>query len=194
LILERIRKMEEQLLTLEATRSSLSDANQALERQIVEKNAETSARMMAEWRVRALEPLLGLSETQKQSLIDLWARWNREDAGKPASRDTWIAREQDFRSRLSVEQAAKLHDLSVQTTQAQWGNLGRTIGSMIGASKEDQTRLQQALGDYRPANTMLLPEGYGVDWPGMLREGAARLQPMLSQDQLSKLGRYLSPK
>jgi hypothetical protein len=189
LIEERIRKMEERLLTLETKRNTLSGANQELERQIVEKSAETSARMMAEWRVRSLEQFLGLSETQKQTLIDLWTRWGREDALKAAARETWLSREQDFRSVLSAEQQAKQHENAVQTSQAQWNNLGRTIASYVGASKEDQTRFQQTLGDFRPANAMLLPEGYGADWQGMMRDGMSRLQPLLSQDQLTKLGR-----
>jgi hypothetical protein len=41
---------------------------------------------------------------------------------------------------------------------------------------------------------MLLPEGYGADWGGLMREGASRLQPLLSQDQLTKLGRYVVPR
>ncbi len=191
LIEERIRKMEERLLELEVKRSSLNDANQALEKQVVEKQLEGYARMMAESRVRYLEPLLGLSETQKQSLLDLWTKWQRQDAGKPAARETWLSREQDFRSLLSAEQAAKLHETTVQTTRAQWNNLGRTIGTMVGASLEDQTRFQQTLGEYRPSNAMLLPEGYGADWVGLMREGTGRLQQMLSQDQMAKLGRYL---
>jgi hypothetical protein len=191
---ERIRKMEEQLLTLETKRNSLGDANQALERQIAEKSAETSARMMADWRVRALEPLLGLSETQKQSLLELWTKWYREDSGRTAGRETWLSREQDFRARLGTEQAAKLHDTTVQQTQALWTHLGRTIGAMIGAPKEEQSRLQQALGDYRPATTMLLPEGYGADWGGLMQEGASRLQPILSQDQMTKLSRFFPPR
>jgi hypothetical protein len=191
LIEERIRRMEERLLGLEGKRNTLAGANQELERQILEKNAEASARMMAEWRVRSLEPLLGLSEAQKATLLDLWTKWQREDAAKAASRETWLSREQDFRSVLGAEQAAKMHESAVQQTQALWNNVGRTIGTMVGASKEDQTRYQQTLGDFRPANAMLLPEGYGADWPGMMREASSRLQPLLSQDQTAKLNRYV---
>ena len=188
---DRIRKMEERLLGLEAKRNALSGANQEMEKQIVEKNAEASARMMAEWRVRNWEQLLGLSETQKQALIEMAARWTREDAGKPAGRETWLSRENDLRSRLSVEQAARLHDTTVAQSQQMWNHLGRTIGGMVGASKEDQTRFQQTLGDYRPSNAMLLPEGYGADWPGMMREGSSRLQQVLSSDQMAKLNKFV---
>lgn len=188
---ERLLKMEEKLLTLETKRSSLAGANQELERQIIAKNTALSARTMAEWRVRNWEQLLGLSETQKQTLIDLCTEWGREDAGRPASRDTWLSRESDLRSRLSVEQAAKLHNTAVTQSQQMWNYLGGAIGGMIGASKEDSLRFQQVLGDYRAPNVMLLPEGHGADWPGMMREGSSRLQPVLSSDQMAKLSRFI---
>jgi exonuclease VII large subunit len=191
LIEERIRKMEERLLSLETKRNALAGANQDLEKQVLEKNAEASARVMAEWRVRTWEQLLGLSETQKQALLEMATRWTREDAGKQAGRETWLSREGDLRSRLSAEQSARLHESAVTQSQQMWNQLGRSIGSMVGASKEDQTRFQQTLGDYRPANAMLLPEGYGADWPGMMREGSNRLQPVLSSDQMAKLNRFI---
>ncbi|HVR87875.1 MAG TPA: hypothetical protein VMU54_26390 [Planctomycetota bacterium] len=191
IIEERIRKMEERLLALEAKKTSLSGSNQEMERQISEKIAEQSARTQAEWRVRAWEALLGLSETQKQMLVDLLTQWGKEDAGHPADRETWLLRESELRSRLSVEQAAKLHESSVTQGQQMWNFLGRSIGSMIGASRDEMTRFQQVLGDYRVPSAMLLPEGYGSDWPGMLREGASRLQPVLSSDQMAKLGRFI---
>jgi len=59
------------------------------------------------------------------------------------------------------------------------------------ASKDEQTKFQQTLGDYRAPNTMLLPEGYGADWPGLMREGSSRLQPLLSADQTAKLSRFV---
>ncbi|MBI3858082.1 MAG: hypothetical protein HY293_20570, partial [Planctomycetes bacterium] len=155
------------------------------------KQAEFSARNMAEWRVRNWEQLLGLSETQKQSLIELCTRWAREDAGRLPSRDAWLQREVDLRSRLSAEQSAKLHDTASTQSQQMWGYLGKSIGSMVGASREEQVRFQQTLGDWRAPNTMLLPEGYGADWAGMMREGSTRLQPVLSADQMAKLGRYV---
>ena len=188
---DRIRKMEEKLLALEAKKAVLAGANQDLEKQVAERNAELSARTMAEWRVRNWEQLLGLSETQKQSLIDLCAKWPREDAGRPASRETWLAREEDLRSRLSVEQSATLHASTAAQSQQMWNNLGRTIGGMVGASKEDQTRFQQTLGDFRAPNAMLLPEGHGADWPGQMREASVRLQPALSTEQMAKLGRFI---
>ncbi|HVE42604.1 MAG TPA: hypothetical protein VNM14_22180 [Planctomycetota bacterium] len=191
LIEERVRKMEERLLALEVKRNTLAGANQELERQVLEKTAETSARMMAEWRVRNLDQQLGLSETQKQTLTDLWAKWNREDAGKAAGRETWLSREQDLRSQLSAEQAAKMHETAVQQTQTIWNSVGRSIAHMVGASKEDQTRFQQTMGDFPAANAMLLPEGYGADWAGMMREGSSRLKPLLSQDQMTKLNRFV---
>jgi hypothetical protein len=191
LIEDRIRKMEEKLLALETQKAALSGSNQDIERQINEKNAEMSARTLAEWRVRAWEGLLGLTETQKQSLIDLCTQWGREDAGHLAGRDTWLARESELRSRLSVEQSAKLHESTVTQSQQMWSYLGKSIGSMVGASKDETLRFQQVLGDYRVPSTMLLPEGYGADWPGMLREGSARLQSVFSSDQVAKLGRFI---
>jgi hypothetical protein len=191
IIEERIRKMEERLVTLEAKKTVLSGSNQEMERQINEKNAELSARALAEWRVRAWETLLGLGESQKQALIDLFTQWGREDAGRAAGRDTWLLRESELRSRLSVEQAAKLHESSVAQGQQLWNTLGRTIGSMVGASREEAIRFQQVLGDFRVPSAMMLPEGYGADWPGMLREGSSHLQPVMSPDQMAKLGRFI---
>ncbi len=188
---ERIRKMEEKLLALETKRNTLAGGNQELERQLAEKQGELSARTMAEWRVRTLEQQLDLNSTQKQALIDLWAGWAKKDGGRPADRETWLQREAEVRSQLSVEQAARLHENAATQSQQMWANLGRSIGSMVGASKEDQTRYQQTLGDYRAPNAMLLPEGYGADWPGMMREALGRLRPMLSADQVAKLDRFV---
>jgi hypothetical protein len=188
---DRIRKMEEKLLELEAKRNTLAGGNQELERQLMERQAELSARTMAEWRVRTLEQMLGLSATQKQALLDLWTGWVKKDAGRPADRETWLQRETDVRAQLSVEQQARLHDNAATQSQQMWANLGRSIGSMVGASKDEQTRYQQTLGDYRAPNAMLLPEGYGADWPGMMRDASGRLRPMLSADQLAKLDRFV---
>jgi hypothetical protein len=188
---ERVRRLEEKLLALETKRTALSTSNQDLERQLSERAAELSARAMAEWRIRMWESLLGLSDTQKRALLELWTAWGKEDGGRPAGPDTWLSRESELRSRLSVEQTAKLHVSAVTQSQQLWGNLGRSIGSMVGASADEATRYQQLLGDFRAPNAMLLPEGYGADWPGMLREGASRLQPVLSSDQMAKLGRFM---
>ena len=191
IIEDRIRKLEEQLLALEAKKSALSGSNQDMERQINRKNAELSARTVAEWRVRSWEALLGLGETQKQALIDLCMQWGKEDAEHPADRETWLLRESELRSRLSVEQAAKLHESSVSQGQQMWNYLGMSIGNMVEASRDETIRFQQVLGDYRIPSAMLLPEGYGADWPGMLREGSSRLQSVFSPDQRAKLGRFI---
>ena len=187
----RIRKMEEKLLTLEAKKTTLSDDNRELERQIASKYADLSVRTMAEWRVRNWEQLLGLSAAQKQSLLELCSRWNREDVGRPAGQEEWLARESELRSRLSVEQSARLHDTAASQSQAQWKNLGNSIGNMVGASTDEATRLRQILGDYAPPNAMLLPEGHGADWPGLMREGRDRLQSVLAPDQKAALSRFL---
>lgn len=186
----RIRLMEEKLLALETKRDALAAANQELEKQIGEKQAEATARQQAEWRVRQWEQMLGLTETQKQALMELWTQWIRADGGRPQSKETWQARESELRSRLSVEQAGKLHASAAQQSQQMWSYLGRSIAGMVGAPKEDYTRFQQTLGDWRPPSQMLLPEGHGADWPGMMREGAARLQSVLSPDQTARLNRY----
>lgn len=187
LILERIRRMEEKVLELELKRASLVNGNQDLEKQVSQKSADLSARMMAEWRVRMLDAVVGLSETQKQSLLELWTQWLRDDAGRPAGREAWLAREVDLRSSLSVEQAARLHDSTSAQVRQMWSTVGRTIGGMIGASKDDQTRFQQTLGDYRAPNTMLMSEAYGADWTGLMREASGLLRPVLSADQSAKL-------
>jgi hypothetical protein len=188
----RIRLMEEKLLGLESKRDALLASNQDMERQIGEKHAEANARQQAEWRVRQWEQMLGLSENQKQALMDLWTAWVKADGGRPQSRETWQARESELRSRLTVEQAGKLHDTAATQSQQMWNYLGRTIAGMVGAPKEDYTRFQQTLGDWRAPNQMLLPEGHGADWPSLLKEGTGRLQPMLSSDQLARLNRYSS--
>jgi hypothetical protein len=188
---ERIRLMEAKMVTLEAKRDELAAANQDLERQIGEKNAEATARVMAEARVTGWGFLLGLTEAQKQSLLELCTQWHRADAGRSPNRDTWLGRENELRSRLSVEQAAKLHDHAALQSQSMWNYLGRTLGSMIGASKEDQTKFQQTLGTWQAPSAMLLPEGYGADWPGMMKEGSARLQPLLTSDQVARLNKVV---
>jgi len=184
---ERIRLMEQKLLALEAKRAELTSSNQDLERQITDKQTEASSRMLGEWRVRQWEQLLGLTETQKQSLIELCTRWAKEDGGRPAARETWLQREDDLRARLSVEQAGRLNESAAKQSQLQWNNLGRSLGSMIGANKDEILRYQQTLGDWRPDGGMLLPEGHGADWTGLMKEGTNRLQSVLTPDQLSKL-------
>jgi len=191
LIEQRIRLMEAKVVSLEAKRDELAAANQDLERQIGERNAEASARVMAEARVSTWGFLLGLTEAQKQSLVELCTQWHKADAGRSPNRDTWITRENELRSRLSVEQAAKLHDHVTLQSQSMWNHLGRALGGMIGASKEDQTKFQQTLGNWQAPSAMLLPEGYGADWPGMMREGSARLQPVLTSDQTAKLNKVV---
>lgn len=191
LILDRIRRMEERLQTLETRKQTLARSNEEMERKVAEKLVDTSARMMAEWRVRAWEQQLRLSETQKQALMEIVTRWQREDAGKPAGRETWLGRESELRSRLSVEQASALQESAIAACRQQWAFLGQTIGGMVGASTEDQARFKQSLGDYIAPNAMLLPEAHGWDWPGMLREGAGRLRPGLTSDQLTRLDRFV---
>jgi len=191
LLRERIRRLEERARDLEARRGGLVAANQELERQAREKGAEATAGAMATWRVRMLESLLSLTPDQKQMLTELWTTWLKEDAGGPPSRDTWLVREGDLRARLSVEQMAKLHD-SVSTQSRQiWSMMGNSLGSILGASREDQIRFQQTLGSFPLSNSMLLPEPYGADWPGMMKEAAARLRSGLSADQTAKLDRAL---
>ena len=187
---ERIRVMEEKLLALETRKAEILASNQDLERQIADKQSEFTARSMAEARVRQWEHLLGLTETQKQSLIDLCTKWAKEDAVRAPGRDTWFQRENDLRARLSAEQAGRLHDSVAKQSQQMWGHLGRSLAAMAGAPKEDHLRFQQTLGTWSPETTMLLPEGHGADWPGMMKEGISRLQPLLTAEQLAKLSRF----
>jgi hypothetical protein len=188
---ERIQQLEERLLDLDLRRNALAVANQDLERQIREKSAESSARMMADWRVRSLEGQLGLSAAQKQALTELWTKWGREDAGRSADRASWLSREADIRSRLTAEQAAALHDLASLQARQQWSSLGTTLGTMVGASRDEQTRLQQTLGELPVPNTMLLPEAYGADWTAMMKQASGLVQPLLSSDQRAKLDRFV---
>jgi hypothetical protein len=191
-IQERILRMEERARELESKRDTLAANNKDLEKDIARKTAELSARTMAEWRVKAWEGTLGLSDSQKRALVDLLAQWGREDAGGPATSQTWISREGDLRSQLTVEQAAKLHDLSTSQAQLQWKYMGMTLGSMAGASNTDFSRFQQPLGDLRFPQDMVLPEAHGADYQGMLREAALRVRPVLSADEASRLDRFVS--
>src|SRR4029453_493312 len=161
---DRIRMMEEKMLALETKKAEITESNQDLERQLVEKQAEATARMMGQARVLQWEQLLGLTETQKQSLMELCTLWAKQDAVRPPTRETWLRREDDLRRRLSAEQAGKLNETTSKQSQMMWSMLGRSLGSMIGASKEEMTRFQQTLGDWRPNGAMLLPEGYGASW------------------------------
>lgn len=187
---DRIRKMEEKLLALETKKTEIEASNQDLERQLVEKQTEATARAMGEARVNQWQHLLGLTETQRQSLTELCTLWAKQDAFRPPTRETWLRREDELRARLSAEQAGKLNETTSKQSQMMWSMLGRSLGSMIGASKEEMTRYQQTLGDWRPDGAMLLPEGHGADWPGMMKEGTSRLQPLLTPDQMAKLVRF----
>jgi len=191
IIRERIRLMEERLLDLDLRRGDLAAANQDLERQIREKSSEASARMMADWRVRSLEALLGLSADQKRALAELWTKWGKEDGGRPADRATWLSREAELRPRLTAEQAATLHENSSLQARQQWAFMGTTLGSMVGASRDEQTRMQQTLGELPIPSTMLLPEAYGADWPTMMKQASGLAQPLLSADQRAKLDRFV---
>lgn len=186
----RVRQLEERLLELEAKRDEIAAANRELEKQVTEKWAEASARTTAEWRVKSWETLIALGESQKQSLIELCTKWGREDAGRPAGRDAWVARETELRSRLTVEQAARLSENSATQSGRMWSNMGRSLGSMVGATKDEQTRIQQTLGDLRLPADMLFPEAHGGDWPGLLREATARARPMLTPEQTARLEKY----
>lgn len=189
-ILERIRLMEEKVRELASKRDLLTASNAEIEKQVREKTAEQSARSRAEHQVQMWQ-WLGLGETQKQALIDLWARWFREDAGGQAGRDAWLAREAELRARLSGEQAAKVQENVATQAQNSWARMGKMIAGMVGGAKDDHARFQQALGDFRPAGGMILPEAYGADWNSLMREASNRLRPMLSTDQTAKLDRYV---
>ncbi len=186
-IQERLRKMEERLRELETKRDELSASNKELEKQVTEKWTEASAKSMAEWRVKSWEALLGLSETQKQSLLELCTQWGKQDAGRPADAATWLAREGDVRSRLTAEQAAKLNDTATAQANRMWSTMGRSLGSMAGAGKEEQTRLQQSLGDFRAPADMLLPEAHGADWNGLLHDALGRVKSSLTPEQTARL-------
>jgi len=187
---DRIRKMEEKVFALETRKAEITESNQDLERQLVEKQAEATARMMAQARVLQWEQLLGLTEAQKQSLMELCTLWAKQDAVRPPTRETWLRREDDLRARLSAEQAGRLNESTSKQSQMMWNMMGRSLGSMIGASSDDMTRYQQTLGDWRPDGAMLLPEGHGADWPGMMKEGTSRLQPLLTPEQMAKPTRF----
>jgi hypothetical protein len=190
-IQSRVRELEARLRELEARRDALAVENGDLERTLHERHAESTARVMAEWRVRGWEKLLGLSDAQKRDLLELAGRWAREDRGRPAGRDLWAAREGDLRSRLTSEQAAKLHQQASDQAARQWSTMGRTLGSMVGASKEDQARLQQAIGSMSAPSAMLLPEAHGADWAALSKEAAARIRPLLSGEQAAKLDSFV---
>ncbi len=189
-IQERVRKMEERLQELEARRDALTADNQDLQKQVTEKWAEASARSTAEWRVKSWEAMLGLNESQKQSLTALWTKWAREDAGRPAGRESWGPREAELRAQLTVEQAAKLHATSAAQAAQMWSMMGRSLGGMVGVTKDEQVRLQQSLGDLRIPGDMLLPEAHGGDWPGLLREASARARPLLTPEQTARLEKF----
>jgi hypothetical protein len=189
-IQERVRLMEEKVRELEARKAELAADNKDLEKQAAEKWAETSARSMAEWRVKAWESLLGLTGSQKQSLLELLTKWGKEDAGRPAGRDAWLAREVDLRAQFTVEQAAKLHDTSAAQAQQMWKHMGLSLGGLVGASKDEQSRIQQSLGDIGFPQNMLLPEAYGADWNGLMREATSRVRPILTADQMTRLDKF----
>jgi len=190
-ILERIRAMEEKVRQLESRRDALAAENDRLQKKGAEKALEFSSRSMAQGRVWSWEALLGLTPEQKQSLADLWAGWIREDGGRPAGQDVWKAREGEIRSRFTVEQAAKLGENAAAQGRMMWSHLGRSLGSMVGASREDQARFQQSLGDWFPPSGMLLPEAHGADWKGLMREASNRLRSQLTAEQSERIDKLV---
>ena len=190
-ILARIRALEERQADLEAKRDLLSAANRQLEKEAAEKWAAASARSTAEWRVRAWEGLLGLGEEQKQGLIELWTKWARDDAGRPAGRDVWAAREAELRPRLTAEQSVRLSESVSKQAAAMWSQMGRTLGGMAGlATKDEQARLQPAIGDLRLPAGLLLAEANGADWPELMKEAVSRVRPLLTAEQAGRLEKH----
>jgi len=183
----RVEILEVRLRELEARRDELAASNKEMDKQIAEKMAEASAKGIADWRVKQLDAVVGLSETQKQGLLALWTQWSKEDAGRAGDPAAWVAREGEIRSRLTAEQSAKLHESASGQAQKMWSRMGATLGSVIGAPKDEQARLQQSLGDYRPAGDLLLPEAHGADWNGLMRDALGRLRPSMTPEQTARL-------
>lgn len=187
----RVEAMEARLRELEARRDLLKTENENLTREITERSAQARARSTAEWRVRSWAKLLGLTESQKDELKQLWTRWALEDLSNPPSASTWLGRESELRSRLSSEQSLKLHDSTATQSSRKWSYMGRTLGRVAGAPKEDYDRLQQSIGEFSIPDITLLPEAHGADWKGMLNRAAERMRPVLTPDQAAKLDQYV---
>ena len=193
-IRERIRKMEERLQELQGRKDQLVGSRQELENRIAEKAAGERVRFFAETRVKSWETPLALSESQKPGLVDLWARWRREDGQGKASREVWMARENELRSNLTPHQVAQLHQLTVWNATHYWSSMGAWIGGLVGLSPEEQTRLQKALGDAPlPVSQALLPWAHGIERRALLREAETRGRSLLTPEQAAQLDAHVPP-
>ncbi len=186
----RVSELEDRLRALEARRDALAAENRDLEKQASERYAQAGALSTAQWRVRAWEKLLGLTEGQKKEVLDLATGWAKEDAGGRASREAWGVRENELRARLTSEQAARLAQNVASTAAGQWRVMGQAIGQYAGLPSSEHVRVQQALGDFRLPDTALLQEAHGADWGGIFREAASRARPLLTPEQAARLDRY----
>ena len=191
-IQSRVGELEARLRDLEARRDALTDANRDLEKRAAERGAEAGALAQADWRVRAWEKQLGLTESQRQEVLDLAKAWAKGDAGGKASRETWALREGELRSRLTTEQAARLNQSTAEQSARMWSQMGQAVGMYAGMSSEEQARLQPSLGSFPLPNSALLPEAHGADWPGMIREAAGRARPMLTAAQAERVDKFIA--
>jgi len=187
----RVAELEASLRALETRRDELAESNRELERRAAERGAEAGALAQAEWRVRAWEKLLGFPAGQRAEVLELAKAWAREDAGRKAGRETWAAREDGLRARLTSEQASALNRHVAESAARMWSQSGQALGGFAGLSAEERARVQSSLGDFRLPASALLPEAHGADWTAMIREAAARAAPLLTPEQSERMGRSL---
>ncbi len=192
LLRERVRRMEARHRELQDRRDRLAEENSGLNLQLRRRAAEAGARARARERVETWHAALGLTELQKQMLVELCARWSLEDQAGAAVHETWLAREVELGGHLTAGQQARLREHAAAQASGLWHSVKHTLKELLSAGGADRQWLEAAIGASPVSGTLLLPEAHGVEWSSFLREAAARVRPILTALQSSRLDEYLA--
>lgn len=172
---QRIRELEERLSSLEKRAAAAKAVNEKLEKRLAdaERARERYIRGRASsWVKRYAEPA-ELSEERCGELETLWIGWVRADFGKRPDRETWRAREEALKKRLTSDEATRL----AKTVRRGQENYARTSAtSFVKHARIDDSRKAAfegaVLGKLRyPESALLLsahPEDR-VDWFSVYR-------------------------
>jgi hypothetical protein len=203
---DRMRDMEERIRQLEARKSALALQNKDLEEKVDEKDE-------VEPYAASLSDLLELSDTQRQSMNDLWGKWRKEDGGlfpnelRKATVETWLSREAELRSILTADQASELHKSASNAAQSCWKNTidGILLNllpredvdanlNIVPKPKEEvdrilgeEARMRKAIGEYPLPEGALLLGANRAEMNDFIKEVGRRLEPALPPQQKDRL-------
>jgi RNAse (barnase) inhibitor barstar len=137
---------------------------------------------------------LNLSESQGRELEVLWDRW--KDRVLPGSRDVrgtqaaWKALEEEVRSRLTVEQSARLHEREAKAIGATWERHVETLIRQLGEGRPADDVPQAAVRALSPPGvppTLLFPEAYGLTFMDLWDLLKEQVRPLLSAGSWGRL-------